>query len=58
MSGSLLEPTTGLTSLMLAGDSCPWNPTLNDPTTDPGVSSSHYSTDSSYLPASWNAAGP
>ena len=35
-----------------------WSPTLDDPTTDPGVSSSYYSADSSYLPATWSAAGP
>lgn len=35
-----------------------WSPTVDDPTTDPGVSSSHYSADSSYLPATWSAAGP
>ena len=35
-----------------------WSPTLSSPTADPGVSSSHYSADSSYLPATWSAAGP
>ncbi len=35
-----------------------WSPTLNDPTTDPGLSSSHYSADSSYLPANWSSASP
>ena len=35
-----------------------WNPTLDDSTTDPGVSSSHYSADSSYLPATWSTGGP
>jgi len=34
------------------------NPTLNTPMTDPGASSSHYSADSSYLPAAWSNAGP
>jgi len=34
-----------------------WSPSLNDPTTDPGVTSSHYSSDSSYLPATWSSGG-
>lgn len=35
-----------------------WSPSVNDLTTDAGVSSSHYSADSSFLPISWNSSGP
>jgi anti-sigma factor RsiW len=35
-----------------------WSPALNDPTTDAGVSSSHYSADASFLPLAWNPGGP
>jgi hypothetical protein len=35
-----------------------WSPSLGDPTTDSRLSSSHYSADSAYLPATWSAAGP
>ena len=34
-----------------------WSPNLSDPTADPGMSSSHYSADSSYLPVAWNSGG-
>lgn len=34
-----------------------WSPNLGDPTADSGVSSSHYSADSSYLPIAWNSGG-
>ena len=34
-----------------------WSPMLSDPTTDPGMTSSHYSSDSSFLPATWSSGG-
>jgi hypothetical protein len=35
-----------------------WSPSLNASTADPGVSSSHYSADASFLPVTWSSGGP